>query len=466
MSRLFCNECINKQIEIDHLRKENESLRNENYKLKKRLKEGYFSSSTPSSKKPAKETATLDKVKRRGGAKKGHKGHGRKGFDVKEADEVLDVKGPSTCHKCGRPLQNVGTKFRSTIDIQPVIVRKIVYRLYEKRCCHCNETITTTVPELSPKCLYTNRALSYLAEEYYIHGVPLNRIATRYGLSVGTLHQAMQQIAATLEKAYDKLVKDYRQASVKHADETTWRIDGKNGYAWLFATRDTTIMTLRNTRSGKVAQEILGTSPLPGVLTVDRYAGYNKSPCKMQNCYAHLLRELSDINDEFPNQPEVTSFHNAVAPLLKQAMELRSLPIADKDFYRRAKNCKASIISAMSIQANHLAIKSFQQIFVENSHRLYHWADDRAVPADNNFAERSLRPLVIARKISFGSQSENGALTRSRIMSVLLTLNNRFPNQSLQRLSSFLNHYAANPSIDVYKSLFFESSSHPLPPPP
>ena len=36
------------------------------------------------------------------------------------------------------------------------------------------------------------------------------------------------------------------------------------------------------------------------------------------------------------------------------------------------------------------------------AHRLYHWADDRNVPADNNLAEQDLRPLVIARKISFG----------------------------------------------------------------
>ena len=461
MSRLFCNECVNRQIEIDRLRKENESLRNENYKLKKRLKEGYFGSSTPSSKKPVKKNAIAVEMRRQGGAKKGHKGHGRKGFDIKEADEVLDVKGPTTCHKCGRLLQNVGTKSRSVIDIQPVIVKKIVYRLHEKRCCHCKKTITTQAPGVSPKCLYTNRALAYLAEEYYIHGVPLNRIATRYGLRVGTLHQAMHRIAATFEKAYDKLVEDYRQAPVKHADETTWRIDGKNGYAWLFATRDTIIMTLRDTRSGKVAQEILGTSPLTGVLGVDRYAGYNKSPCKMQNCYAHLLRELSDIKAEFANQPEVTSFYNAVAPLLKDAMRLRSLPITDKQFYRRAKKCKSAIMSSMTKPANHLAIKSFQQIFIENAHRLYHWADDRAVPADNNFAERTLRPLVIARKISFGSQSQNGALTRSRIMSVLLTIHNRFPNQTLKRLSSFFDHYAANSSIDVYKSLLFQSPSYP-----
>ena len=47
----------------------------------------------------------------------------------------------------------------------------------------------------------------------------------------------------------------------------------------------------------------------------------------------------------------------------------------------------------------------FPTVFREKAHRLYHWADDPAVPAENNLAERDLRPLVIARKISFGSQS-------------------------------------------------------------
>jgi len=44
------------------------------------------------------------------------------------------------------------------------------------------------------------------------------------------------------------------------------------------------------------------------------------------------------------------------------------------------------------------------------------------VPADNNRAERELRPLVIARKVSFGSQSDAGAQTREILMTVLHTL--------------------------------------------
>ena len=75
--------------------------------------------------------------------------------------------------------------------------------------------------------------------------------------------------------------------------------------------------------------------------------------------------------------------------------------------------------------AQHPGIQKIQNIFRERASRLYHWAKTPTIPADNNRAERELRPLVIARKISFGSQSEQGARTRETLMSVLHTLRKR-----------------------------------------
>ena len=69
---------------------------------------------------------------------------------------------------------------------------------------------------------------------------------------------------------------------------------------------------------------------------------------------------------------------------------------------------------------------------LQKKHRLYHWVLDRRVPAENNYVERELRPTVIARKVSFGSQSENGATTRSVLMTILHTAAKRLKNQSLQ----------------------------------
>ena len=46
---------------------------------------------------------------------------------------------------------------------------------------------------------------------------------------------------------------------------------------------------------------------------------------------------------------------------------------------------------------------------------------DPAVPPDNNLAERSLRPLVIARKISGGSRSAAGSATTRALASLFAT---------------------------------------------
>lgn len=97
------------------------------------------------------------------------------------------------------------------------------------------------------------------------------------------------------------------------------RTDGKNGYVWLFATDKLSIFQFRKTRSSEVAKTVFGKKVLPGVLVVDRYAGYNKAPCKIQYCYAHLLREAEDQIREFPDSAEVKAFVSTMAPLLSLA---------------------------------------------------------------------------------------------------------------------------------------------------
>ena len=80
------------------------------------------------------------------------------------------------------------------------------------------------------------------------------------------------------------------------------------------------------------------------------------------------------------------------------------------------------------------------------------------MPADNNRAERELRPLVIARKISFGSQSENGARTREVLMTVLHTLRKRGGNVT-SRFQRSLDALASDSTLTPYHTLFTIDSS-------
>jgi hypothetical protein len=55
------------------------------------------------------------------------------------------------------------------------------------------------------------------------------------------------------------------------------------------------------------------------------------------------------------------------------------------------------------------------------------------VPADNNGAERGVRPVVVARKISGGSRSDQGSATRM----VLTSLAETWRAQGLNPLDEF-----------------------------
>jgi len=107
----------------------------------------------------------------------------------------------------------------------------------------------------------------------------------------------------------------------------------------------------------------------------------------------------------------------------------------------------------MKAPAGHLGVRAYQDLFRQNAPRLYHWADDPHVPAENNLAERELRPLVVARKVSFGSQSQNGAHTREVLMTVLHTLRKQTDNAA-QAFRAALDQLAANPTVDPFQILF------------
>jgi transposase len=288
---IYCPQCLEKQHRINELEEEIASLKTKLRYQERTAKEGFFGSSTPSAKLPIKPNSSAEQQHNQGGGKAGHKGHGRSSICEREADIVETVAIENICPDCGNALDEKDTRTRTVIDCQPVRMKKIVYRLKRKRCPRCKKIISARPPGVLAKCLYSNQLLAYVAVQHYIYGNTLGQIEKQTGIGYSSLVDAMHQLSKRLKDVPGSLIQNYRQAAVKHADETGWRTDGHNGYSWLFCTPDISIFRFRNSRSAAVAKEVFGDKPLPGVLIVDRYNGYNKMPSKIQYCYAHLLRE-------------------------------------------------------------------------------------------------------------------------------------------------------------------------------
>jgi hypothetical protein len=355
-------------------------------------------------------------------------------------------------------LRHRGAEKRTVTDGEPLKTERQLLLLDVKRCPKCKRIFRAKAPGVLPKGLLSNRLLSIIAVQHYIYGTTLGQLEKQLGIGYGAIVSAMHGLAERVRPAIGRLASEYRASYVKHADETGWRTDGRGGYAWLFCTPDLSIFRFRASRSAKVAKEILGTKRLSGTLVVDRYNAYNKAPCHLQYCYAHLSRDVENLEKEFPDNQEVAAFVESLAPQLAAAMSLRNAHLSKRQFKRQAALIRDLIKTIVDSPASHPGIQRIQDIFREKSKRMYRWALDPRIPAENNLAERELRPLVIARKISFGSQSDAGALTRETLMTVLLTIKKR-NRDPLGTLTAALDILAVHPETDVYHLLFESDSS-------
>lgn len=141
-----CHGCLEKQREIDRRPEENHRLRAKFAPQKRKDREGFFGSATPSAQIPVKANATEEHYQKRGGAKLGHKGQGRKEQAEQEADCVrtvsLEPLGPS-CHS---RLTAKDVRQRSVLDSDPITVKRVLYRLERKACPCGGVTLQATAP--------------------------------------------------------------------------------------------------------------------------------------------------------------------------------------------------------------------------------------------------------------------------------------------------------------------------------
>ena len=100
-----CAVCLRKQRRIDTLEEEVTRLRAKVRYHARKEEDGFFGSSTPSSKKPVKPNSE-EREKKPRGARHGHKGVGRKSHSEGSRDRTVEVEPDSErCQECGTPLE-------------------------------------------------------------------------------------------------------------------------------------------------------------------------------------------------------------------------------------------------------------------------------------------------------------------------------------------------------------------------
>jgi hypothetical protein len=450
---------LKKRRELERLTEELQRLKQTLRYQERQATAGFFGSAIPSAKRPVTANTPPPPAPQRKDARRGHPGAGRQAFNVCQAERIVDLAPAvgARCPDCNALVEDQGTDTRAVLESHPAQAERIIYRRPKRYGPRCRRTFQPRTPAVLPRRLYGNHLLATATSMPYLYGIPLGNVCEQTGLGPGSVVEVFHRVAHMIASMPDRLIQEYRQAPVKHTDETNWRTPEHNGYAWLFATPRLRLCLFRQTRAASVAQQVFGKVWLPGGLGVDRYRGYNKVPCAIQDCASQLRREGQDLAKEVPDSTEVPAFVSTVAPQLALAMGLRTQPISDLECSRPAVALKAQLMASMDALSQHLGIRRLQEIFRAQAERLYHWADDRRVPAENDLAERDLRPMVIARKVSFGAQSDAGAHTRGGLRSALHTLKKRRVDV-VAHLQAVLDQLALDSHQDPFPPLVPRSS--------
>lgn len=72
---------------------------------------------------------------------------------------------------------------------------------------------------------------------------------------------------------------------------------------------------------------------------------------------------------------------------------------------RQSRRIRDEILTWIAKPVKDGKLRGFFELMNKKRHRFFQWVDHPEVEAENNLAERRLRPLVVARKVCFGSQS-------------------------------------------------------------
>ena len=440
----------------EELGKANKEIKSLQKKLNIRLgSEAPFGHSTPSSKVPHKKNSSEENQAKRGGAEKGHKGHGRQKINPEDADAEIHLEAkPEQCtcgcddwrQKSSEPIPHSVFKFI------PSRIEKHIYYKFLNECTGCGKTAVANTPGTFPRSLYSNSMIAHLLTEFFLWGNTAGTVASRSEVNIGTFFSIAHRTAMQVKPIFDHIITEIVKSLYIHADETGWMKDGVRGYAWLFANDDFKVFICRHSRSSKIPLSVLGREQQQFVLITDRYAGYNAVKAKRQYCYVHLIRDLKKLQEEFADDMEVKYFTDKLKQMLKDAIALRTEKLSLKKYRIKAEKLKQKIMKVCNKEAIHPGIQHIQNIFREKTENLFQWIQSPEIPAENNYAERGLRPLVIARKICFGSHSEQGLDTREILMTILNTAKCRGIDPA-DFLENILDILAKDKNVDISQML-------------
>lgn len=424
------------------------------------LQEQVSRNSNNSSQAPSSDAPQVEK-RRRGrksgrhrGGQPGHRGFERQLFGPEEG-EAIHNHYPESCKCCGAALSGEDEQpYRhQTVELPPVKPVVNEHRLHERVCEQCGAKTRAVLPEGMSAQVYGSSVAAMVAvlSSVYRNSQRLvqQAMAELFGieLSLGSVNHLRQQASAAVAEAVEEAKRYVQSQPIVGSDETSFpqgncdgcNPDARKGWLWVVVTPFVTLFEVFLSRSQASAQALLGQT-FAGILISDRYSAYTWVEWeRRQVCWAHLKRDFTKIAERSGvSQSLGEQLLEQEQCLFELWYQVRDGTLSRLEFAEAVVPIRQKIHDILSEGASYevgprektplaKTVRTCQQLLnIEPA--LWLFVSVEGVEPTNNDAERALRPAVIWRRLSFGSQTEHGSTFVSRMLTVVTTLRSQNRN--------------------------------------
>lgn len=351
-------------------------------------------------------------------------------------DRVVDVT-PDACRGCGAGLSlaagpgDPADERVQVVELPPVRAEVTEYRLAARQCRSCGTVTRAGRPAEAGVGAFGPRlqaVATLLVGRYRLSRREAVACLAELGeveLSVGGLARLEQATSAALAPVVDEVATVVQQAAVANLDETGWWQGKTRSWLWTVVTEALTLFRLDPSRGKAVVQALLGPD-WTGIVGSDRYSAYRYLPlAQRQLCWAHLIREFRKI----------AAYNQHQRPLGERLLKSTTRIFAAWHRFRDGAVDRPTLLVELApLQAElrqaledgldppHAVVAgALCGNLLDSWPALWTFAHVDGVEPTNNAAERALRPAVLWRKGSFGTQSDHGSRFVERIMTVAAT---------------------------------------------
>lgn len=416
-----------KDKKIKELEKEIIRLQKELSKTKKEFEEfrAKHQTTVDELKKALKIKSSSKKKTRPSGAKNGHIAYTRKIPERIDKIKTLNIKKCPDCNSKLSETQEI--RFRHVTDI--ALTSKVIntkYNIHRKYCKKCKKIVEQELSNVLPNArfgLNLMLLIMYLKLGLRLSGNKVCEfLLTMYDIKIseGEIIHILTQLTREFGDYYSHLEKIVRLARVKHTDSTSWRVDGKNYFAWVFIASGAVIYKISKRNNHKVALTLFGKNQKGKVLTVDRHSAFRTLAVKrgfvLQLCWSHITEDSKELAKNYG--AEAKYVHK----------KLKEIYAVSKTFEGKGTD---QIVEQLLAEIFQLTIKHYksqkvwrfvQNLYYRDGENLFRFVTDPEISPTNNISERELRDLVLIRKTSNGSRSHRGANATATLLSVVHTL--------------------------------------------